>query len=213
MRVSKVVGKLGLELVRVRAAPCVSGTVGEEIHQTGEEVRLWGRQQTTDQTGSTGRCQTETKSQFIHRTCFHSVVGTGEVEECVEDVEAIHVTTLDELVRVQLHDVWPGDEHMRVNGWHLLTTTESHNPLKVDFIMDSILKSHSILDEVISHGPCMWYSIFRFSHYIMLDNFYIGWQRQIIIYEMLIELYAFYYQQLLIFCLLDSSMTLLHLGE
>jgi len=65
--------------------------------------------------------------------------------------------------------------------------------------MDSILKSHWILDEVISHGPCMWYSIFRFSHYIMLDNFYIGWQRQIIIYEMLIELYAFYYQQLLIF--------------
>ncbi|KAG7271098.1 hypothetical protein CRUP_005651, partial [Coryphaenoides rupestris] len=32
-----------------------------------------------------------------------AVVGTGEVEECVEDVEAIHVTTLDELVRPSRH--------------------------------------------------------------------------------------------------------------
>jgi len=87
-----------------------------EKKSTRQAKRYVSEEDTTDQTGSTGRCQTETKSQFIHRTCFHSVVGTGEVEECVEDVEAIHVTTLDELVRVQLHDVWPGDEHMRVNG-------------------------------------------------------------------------------------------------
>lgn len=40
----------------------------------------------------------------------HGFLLTGEVEECVEDVEALHVVPLDELVGVIVEDFGPGEE-------------------------------------------------------------------------------------------------------
>lgn len=49
-------------------------------------------------------------------SCLVRVLHTREVEEGVEDVETVHVSTLDELVRVQFPDVRTGDKHMNMNG-------------------------------------------------------------------------------------------------
>lgn len=81
----------------------ISGTVGEEVHETGIEVGLCG-------------------GEGCERGCgagqHHKVVGgpgqwglslTCEVEEGVEDVEALHVIPLDELVGVIVEDFGSGE--------------------------------------------------------------------------------------------------------
>lgn len=83
--------------------PCVSVTVGKEIHETSKKVGFFMGKK---------RRRRNYISQFFFSSCYFSRPVssrlTRQVEECVKDIKALCVVPLDKLVGVSFTDIRAG---------------------------------------------------------------------------------------------------------